>query len=331
MCVAIYTPSKAQLLLLPGSNCNVELFAPLSVCSGDDVTLTATNLFPATYNWSLPAGTIVINSSSPYQRVVRFPSNLSSATVSVTVGGSCQPKTVSKVIKITNGLPRSARPIISGNDRMCDFIFYYYEYGVFGITNATSYEWELTGPIVGNQSNSKQFFTSTNRAFIDVSFGPGQAVGINYPATIRVRGKNACGATNWVTKNITVSCVGDVEPIEPSNPYSFELEFVGPGRISPSIAIQPSPNPVAIGQQVNLTSEATQTFSQNNLQTLHSTGLIKVITVHNAMGQQVLQLKPEQWANEQIGFSTQGFRAGVHFIKVHTTNGTLTRRFIVVE
>jgi len=277
-----------------------------SVCVSSTQTISVTNIAGASYSWSFSPNISIIGSPSANTRTISINGG-TSANATVSIGNICNPKTITTATDVQSGPPIELINEILGNETICtrttDNTF-----SVSGILNATSYEWSVSGGI-GIQGNGHTVTV--------LGYNSGTA-------TITVIGKNVCGETTPASKTINViSC------FDPCSNPGLRI-----GQPSPALSI--SPNPVRVGQEVSVQRDPFApidclTPGSRMVNTIGTSSTITQIVVHNAMGQQVLELQPEQWANGQVQFSTAGFRAGVHFIKIHTAQGALTRRFMVIE
>lgn len=164
---------------------------PSSVCEGD----TAGYSVPVsglTNNWSVPAGSIILNGQGTPAITVVWGAN--SGTVSVTAQNSCgnsSPGTLQVSV-----LPVPAAPqAIDGPDTVCQGGTGY-QFSVPAISNATSYFWELPSGAIVTQGQG------TNE--ITVNFSNNAASG-----DISVSGTNSCGTGPSGSKYLeVVVCTG---------------------------------------------------------------------------------------------------------------------------
>lgn len=176
------------ITVLPLPQSSTTISGPSSVCMGSNAVVFSVN--PITnanlYEWTLLDGTVVTTSSNSISLDVS--SGFVSGNLKVRGLNSCGAGSYSTKYITVNPLPLSSGSI-TGWETVCQGQSSV-SYSVPIIANATSYVWTLPNGATGTSSTNS----------INVSFGSNATSGI-----ISVKGLNACGESNVLSKDITVN------------------------------------------------------------------------------------------------------------------------------
>ena len=285
--------------------------APQDVCVGQSYTVSVTDIPGATYQWTIPGNYTVLNTPNGFTRVIEA-NMVGILPISVAVGNICTPVTLSGPTITSNNAPNAGLSSISGASDFCPFQSA--SYSVF-IQNAEQYEWEFTNGLYNTDPANTNGPNVTVQSLLNSTTG-----------TIRVRGINGCGVSAWVETTVTVT--GNC-----SQPCETNVRQAAPSQSLQGLNIVLGPNPVHLGQEVQLSmgvNTEVQPCIENRLAPPALAGITQ-ISIVNMLGQPVLSLDPNQVGNGQISFTTKGFDPGVHLVRIVTDQGTFVRRFMVLE
>ena len=220
---ATSTAINVQVIPLPGQPGTIS--GNTTICQGSMQNFSISTVPNATsYLWSLPSGW----TGSSTTNTIQVTAGSNSDTIRVNAINSCGTSIEQKFAITLNPLPGQPG-IITGNNNVV--IAQILNYSVNPITNATGYNWQLSG---GGTITSGQ-----NTPNVTINW----TTAGHY--TLSVNGINSCGSGPVQTQNDTVSVgTGIVNPdnqyqlkILP-NPTSGEFYLVGKGMINKTIKVE---------------------------------------------------------------------------------------------